>query len=289
MTAQATGPGRHHARLLLCWGCVPNAGLPELVSLASCHGFGEISITLGHYRRTRASGWSDASLRRLLADGGVSVGIIDPLLSALPGMPMPAEVNEAYRELFGYQLADCLGAAAALGSRTLNMAHFLGRPTALNCLADGVATTAAAAAQWGVQVSLEFIPDTGVPDLRTARDVIARAGAPANAGLMFDTWHFMRSDGRVEELDDLSAHEVLELQISDRRAPPPGTPYVPMTDRLAPGDGEAPLMSMLRRIVRCHPSIVTGVEVFTAEATDPDQVVADLSRKTLAVMEALCS
>ena len=55
------------------------------------------------------------------------------------------------------------------------------------------------------------------------------------------------------------------LQISDRREPPPGTPYTPMFGRLLPGEGELPLVALLRELLGREPGLTVGVEVFSEE------------------------
>lgn len=270
--------------LALCWGSIRQADILQLASLASGHGFAEITVTAGQYRRVRDAGYSDTQLRDMLNAKGVTVSIVDPLMSVLPGVPAIQDVPEALRDGFDYTLDECTATAKALGARTINLAHFLGRPTALRDLADTVAHVASHAAESGLQVSLEFIPGTGVPTLAVAREIVALSGAP-NAGVMFDTWHFLRSGGVQADLDDLKAGEILEIQLSDRRTPVPNEVYVPMTGRLAPGEGEAPLVGIIRAIYALSPNLVVGVEVFTAEEGDPDRLTHRLATTTRAVLE----
>jgi sugar phosphate isomerase/epimerase len=273
-----------HPAMALCWGSVRQANLLELASLASRHGFAEISITAGQFQTALRAGHSPAGLRDQLADLGVAIGVVDPLISALPGVPAWRDVPAAMREVFRYTLGDCIEAAKAVGARRINLAHFLGQETELHLLAEAVAAVAAAAADAGLGVSLEFIPGTGVPDLAAAREIIARSHA-ANAGIMFDTWHFVRSGGTLSDLDDLGANEIVELQLSDWRQPPPDEIYVPMTGRLAPGAGELPLPQILRKLLKLSPGLVISLEVFRADAADPEPFaghLAVMTRKLLA-------
>lgn len=278
MTAGRPMPGTG-----LCWGSVPGAELLELAEAAARHGFPEVAVTPGQYQR---AGLPDAELRRRLAALGVMVGVVDALMSPLPGIPRPGDVREEWREPFGYSTADCLAAAAGLGARTLNMAHFLGVPAPLDDMAEAVRRVAVAAADRDLAVTLEFIPGTGIPDLATAAIIARRTGQP-NVGVMFDTWHFLRSGGTVADLGTAAADGVLEAQISDRREPPDGAPYVPMTGRLAPGEGEAPLRAIVAALRRAAPRLVLGVEVFTAGSDEVDPTVAHLAHATRSFLAGL--
>ena len=275
--------------MALCWGSVRQASLLELASLASRHGFAEISITAGQFKTALQAGYSVAGLREQLAGLGITIGVVDPLISALPGVPAWQDVAETMREVFKYTLDDCLAVAKAVGARRINLAHFLGQPTELELLAAATAAIAAAAADAGVGVSLEFIPGTGVPDLATAREIIFRSNA-ANAGIMFDTWHFVRSGGVLSDLDKLRPNEIVELQLSDWRRPPPDEIYVPMTGRLAPGEGELPLPEILRRLFKVSPGLVAGLEVFSVYAADPEPFAGHLAAMTRKLLRnAMCS
>jgi sugar phosphate isomerase/epimerase len=267
----------------LCWGSAPQAELLELAEVGARHGFRELSVTPGQYLR---AGLPDAQLRARLADRAVTVGVIDALMSVLPGTPAPQDVRPQWREPFERSLADCLAAAVGLGARTVNMAHFLGVPTPVDDLAAAVRDVADAAAELNLAVSIEFIPGTGIPDLAMAQAVVAATGRP-NVGILFDTWHFFRGGGTLADMAALRPGEVIEAQISDRVEPPDGAPYVPMTGRLPPGEGTAPLAPIVRALRQATPGLVLGVEVFTAEQGAPDAVIAALAATTEAFLEQL--
>lgn len=267
----------------LCWGCVPGTGLPELIGLAARHGFGEISAQPGQYFRARDDGADPAAL---LAAAGVKVGVVDALLSQLPGAPDPADVPRGLRADYAMGLDRCLEAAQALGARALNVAHYLGSPADPGEMAAAVREAAEAAAGVGVAVVLEFIPGTGIPDLATALDLARRVDLP-NAGVLFDTWHFLRCGGAVGEIARLAEAPVVEVQISGRRTPAPGEPYVPMKGRLAPGEGDAPLAEIVRAVRAAVPGAVLSLEVFPDSVGDPDAAVGRLASATAEFLETV--
>lgn len=271
----------------LCWGCVPGLDLFEVAGLASRHGFGEISVRPRQYFRAVRE---DPAWRDRLDDAGVRVGVLDALLSDLPGSPDPADVPEGLRADYAVGLDEALEAAEALGARSLNVAHYLGTPADPGDMAAAVARIADTAAPLGVSAVLEFIPGTGIPDLATALDIAARADRP-NAGVLFDTWHFLRSGGALAEIDEgidaLAACRVVEAQISDRRTPAPGEAYRPMAGRLPPGDGQAPLAAIIRALRTAVPDVVLGLEVFPDELGDPDGTVEHLAETTRAFLRGI--
>ena len=216
------------AAICLCWGSLPNLGFDELAYVAGHNGYREISITAGHYQRARAHGRSDLELQRTLARNGVEVGVIDPLIGPLPGTPAAQEVRPEWRHFFEYEYIDCLTAATAVGARTINVAHFLGDPTTpLDDLASTISEIAHKAETNGLQISVEFIPGTGISDFARAFEIVARVGSP-NVGIMLDTWHFARSGGTTDQLRGNAGSSVIEVQLSDLRQTNSDRPYKPI-------------------------------------------------------------
>jgi sugar phosphate isomerase/epimerase len=70
--------------IALCWGTAIGTPLEPLIEAAGAAGLGAVTLTAGMYEASRAAGQSDAALRGLLAQHGVRVYAIDPLISVLP-------------------------------------------------------------------------------------------------------------------------------------------------------------------------------------------------------------
>jgi sugar phosphate isomerase/epimerase len=136
-----------------------------------------------------------------------------------------------------------------------------------------------------VALTLEFLPESAIPDLATAERIVTAIGAP-NLGLMFDTWHYARSGGTLEQLAALPKGLITGVQISDRRPPAPGAVYTPMGGRLLPGEGELPLVEWLAVILRRDPQLTVGVEVFSDElnALRPEEAAGRVAETTRAVL-----
>jgi sugar phosphate isomerase/epimerase len=109
-----------------------------------------------------------------------------------------------------------------------------------------------------------------------------------NLTALLDTWHFARSGGTLTQLGAVPKGLIGGLQISDRREPPPGTAYTPMGGRLLPGEGEIPLVSLLRGLLAREPGLTVAVEVFSDElrALPAHEIAARVASSTRAVLAA---
>ena len=272
--------------IALCWGTLIGTPLEPLIEAAGSAALGAITLTAGMYEASRDAGVSDAQLRRRLAVNGVKVHAIDPLIGALPGTPRPADVPAENRAYFEFTEERCYRAAEALEAETINLAHFGGGAVAEQDFVDCLGPLAQRARSHGLRLTLEFLPESAIPDLASAQRIVTAVGA-ANLGVMLDTWHFARTHGTGEQLRGVPRGLISGLQISDRREPPPGTPYAPMFGRLLPGDGELPLVPLLRDLLGREPGLTVGVEVFSEElkALAPQEAAARVASSTLKVLK----
>ncbi len=111
---------------------------------------------------------------------------------------------------------------------------------------------------------IEFLPGTGIADLATGLAVV-RAAGEANGAVLFDSWHFARSGGKLEEIDADAARWIGALQLSARTPHQDLVPYVPMTGRKIPGRGALPLARMIAPVLAAHPELPVGVEILSDE------------------------
>ena len=249
-------------QLELCWGTVERASLIELLGAADRAGYGSVTVTPRSY--LQLSGRDTRSVRSFLADRPLRVHVVDAILGGLPGSPRAEQVEPRFRPLFEYSSAQCFDVAGHLNAAAVNVAHFLGAAVGLDALSDAVAGLAAEARSRGVLITVECIPGTGIPSLSAAHRIAAAAGSDV-VSVMLDTWHHARSGGGVGDIRQLPPGAIGGLQLSDRRAPPPGTPYRAMEDRLLPGRGELPLAELLSAALGNSPDVPVGVEVFSSE------------------------
>ena len=274
--------------IALCWGTAIGTALEPLIEAAGSAGLGAVTLTAGMYEASRARGMSDAQLRRLLNEHGVKVHAIDPLIGVLPGTPRPQDVPAENRAYFEFTEERCYQAAQALEAETINLAHFGGGAVPEQAFVDCLGPLAERAGRRGVRLTLEFLPESAIPDLAAAQRIVMAVGS-GNLGMMLDTWHFARTGGTPAQLAAVPEGLIGGLQISDRREPPPGTAYTPMGGRLLPGEGEIPLVALLKVLLAREPALTVGVEVFSDElkALSAHEIAARVASSTRAVLSAL--
>ena len=216
------------------------ATLPELALAAADAGFAAVTLTPQVFVR---SGGDAADLRRQVDDAGVRVTFVDGLCTALPGTNLPPGEPT---------IDDCIHIAHATGAGAINLVHTTGVPTPVAELADAFGRACDRAAAEDLRLAIEFLPDTGIPDLPTAAAIVRAAGA-ANGSVLLDTWHFARGGGTLADLDADAAALVGGLQISDRSPEQDAEPYVPRRGRKLPGDGSLPLREIVDRVLHARP------------------------------------
>jgi sugar phosphate isomerase/epimerase len=266
------------------------APLEELIAAASGAQLGAITLTQRMYAASLARGRSDAELKRRLRSGGVRVHAIDPLIGVLPGTPRPEDVPAENRAYFEISEEECYRAAEALEAETINLAHFGGAAVDEQAFIDCLGPLAGRARRHGVRLTLEFLPESAIPDLSTAARIVRAVAAP-NLGVMFDTWHFARTGGTLAQLRELPPGVITGLQISDRVPPAPGTVYAPMSGRLLPGEGELPLTDILSILLKAEPGLTVGVEVFSEalKRLSPAEVARQVRDSAAAVLSRVAA
>jgi sugar phosphate isomerase/epimerase len=248
----------------LCWGTVSPATLVETIEAAARHGFPTITVDPVLYYDSLKAGVDAASLRRRLSDAGVQVRVIDGIWAGIPGLPESGATLVNGNLMHRFDATQCTEVADALGAPFISFGHFMGDPVPRAALAEGVGAACRAAASRGVSIVLEFIVESGMPSIAEAQAVAVECGEP-NCGLLVDSWHWSRTEATLDDIRALPPGAVLAAQLNDRVPPPPGTPYVPMSGRLLPGDGELPLAGIVAAVLANNPEVSFEVEVFNAE------------------------
>lgn len=115
-------------------------------------------------------------------------------------------------------------------------------------------------------IGLEPMPYSGVPDLKTAWEVVHKSGAD-NAYMILDTWHWVRADQPYDLLTKEMAKKVISIQINDAHERPYAKSILrdeSMHDRLAPGKGVKDTAGFVKMIkdAGVEPKVV-GVEVIS--------------------------
>jgi sugar phosphate isomerase/epimerase len=243
-------------QLVLCAGTLRAASLAEKCAAAVAGGFGALTLWPSDVARARREGLGLADIRRMIADHGLVVADLDPLLRWLPGEEIPRGVEAASEAEF-YAIAE------GVGGRSLNVAQGFGAQVDLDRAAEALAGVCDRAREHGLLVTLEYLPWSGIPDAATALAIVERSGR-ANATLMLDTWHTFRGPTNEDQLRRLSAARIGSVQINDAPAESPGNLVTETLEaRLLPGEGAIPLVRWLRILDQIGCTAPVGVEVFS--------------------------
>lgn len=126
------------------------------------------------------------------------------------------------------------------------------------------------AAQYGLQVGLEFAIYTGVHTLAHAARIVAKSKRP-NASVLVDALHFSRSGGMPAAIATVDPSLFRYAQICDASAEMPGPRDTPnlireaRTGRLLPGEGVLPLRDLVAALPAGLPLAVEAPCRATAE------------------------
>jgi sugar phosphate isomerase/epimerase len=270
--------------LELCYLTLRSPPLAAYLEAAAGAGFDTVTMSPA---MAEDAGWPRRGGRETaerVAAAGLRVSVVDPLVAGMPGVVPRPEADPAHLRMLEYSARECLELAAELGA-IVNAAHVFGTSaTPVTQLTDAVGSFAGLAEAAGVGLAIEFVPGTGIPDLATATAIVTAVGT-GRAGIMFDTWHFYRSGGTLEDLAAVPAEHIVAINLSDATAADLGGGHVPGTSRRLPGDGDLPLAQMLTLLLAGRPGLRAAVEAPTAELRGlPLPQAALLARQALSAL-----
>ena len=195
----------------------------------------------------------------MLSDRGLRAGALEAALAWSKG-PGSDNVLEAEQVV---AMSEALGAKALL---TVVLEEEFDRGAAV----EGLAQLCDLVAPAGVQVCLEWLPWTAMGTIATAVDLMVACGAP-NAGLTFDTWHWMRQPGGpdLDTLATVDGSRICYLQLCDVAPVAADDVFAEaMTARQLLGDGIVDLAGVfdLLDTKGAHPYVAT--EIFNTAILD---------------------
>jgi sugar phosphate isomerase/epimerase len=228
----------------------------ERVAAASAAGFDAASVSLFEAVEAQEQGLSGGDLRARGRDEGVELSILDGLTGWLPSRPgrppHRIDVDEAMRLVDTWQAESVTALVRATDLPT-------------EALVEHFARLCDRAAEHGARIHLEFAPRSGVPDLASAWRIVSDAGRP-NGGMVFDTWHFFRSDPDFELLATVPGNRIFVVQVSDAAAEMVGDVIEDTTHRRRlPGDGSFDLVRVLDVLERIGALRSVGPEILSDE------------------------
>jgi sugar phosphate isomerase/epimerase len=240
--------------------------LPEFIDTAGAAGFRRITVRPYAFARALDEGWTEERLRDRLDRYGMTVTMVDALTSALPGVPDAADLDPAVRARLPTEVVDppgediCVRTATALGAPILNVTHYMGSRRPVEELGSALAAVCLRCAPLGVSVCVEFIPESGIPDLQTARSVVEACGRP-NCAILLDVFHLDRSGGTADDIRRLPSNSLAGIQVSDRSRKNDGIAHIPLSGRRLPGDGDLPLGELVTAALTNSPGATLDIEV----------------------------
>jgi sugar phosphate isomerase/epimerase len=266
--------------LVLCAGTLASTPLLERVSAAADAGFRGVSLFLDDLTRARSEGHADADVRAALADGGLLVAELDPLLDWAQASEADAQATRRGEGFLAYGEPDFYAAAEAVGARSINAPLFAPKPMPEERLVECFAGLCDRAAEHGLLVHIEFMPFSQIRDVEVALRIVEGADRE-NGGLMFDVWHHFRGGGSDDVLRR-AAPRVMATQLDDAPREPKGTLFEEtLHHRLFPGEGDADVPGLIRILDEGGCQAPIGVEVFSDEvADDPPAVIAKRAAET---------
>lgn len=250
--------------LVMPFANVRHLDFADKVKAAQFAGFNALTVQPHEARRVIRSGTSAADMIRIAADHDVTIVRVDPLTNWNPDW-LPANMGPDYIAEFDIPDREFFELCATLDCRFASInASFAKDFLPFERMVEYFAKCCAMGAEYGVTCDLENLPMWGVDTLQLAWDIVRESGA-ANAGIVFDTLHFMRSEPDLAVLASIPGDRINTVQVNDGpiTLPTGMTLEVNCFDRLWPGEGEFPLIEILQTLARTGGLHQVAPEVFS--------------------------
>jgi 4-hydroxyphenylpyruvate dioxygenase len=269
--------------LVLYAGCLPAVPFRQFVDAAASASFTAVTLWPLMYRRALSrEGLTPADMRAAADDASVGVSCLEGCGDWLP-LSGEAPRNNIFR--VEWSRDDFFRVALELGADTVVASDMTGGAFTHQQAVDGFGRLCEDAAQHGLQVALEFISFSGIPDVASAWDIVRDAAAP-NARLVFDVCHYRRGGSSAEQLALVPPHLISDVQVADGAAvAPPDLMDEAMFHRALPGHGAFGVAEVMRSLTAAGVSARVGPELYLAEGTDaPGPTAVELMNATTAVL-----
>ena len=178
-------------KLVLCNAALVGGSLevtPEqlktIVDATAEAGFRGVSLWAFHHLAAVEAGANPEQVRAWHRDRGLSVPIVESLLGWEGGDKAAIDA----------QCIPTLDVATFYGAT--NVAGVVMSPSleSMDAAAEGLGYVSKLAADRGLDICIEWLPWTGLPDIKSIWKLIQSVGAD-NVGIVFDTWHWLRQPG----------------------------------------------------------------------------------------------
>jgi sugar phosphate isomerase/epimerase len=218
--------------------------------------------------------------RRLMGDLGLT-----PVSAAavLPDLWIPGPARVASLEAWRRRCDQF----ASLGLEKVYSPAITNRPVTADDFAatpDAIREAGGIAGEFNLTAMIEFLrTSTHLATLTSALSMI-RAAAHPNVRPMLDFFHFWSGLSKFEDLDLLEPGELAHAHFQDLLDTP--RELINNDSRLIPGDGIAPVVRIIEKLVEKRYTGALSVELFRAEYVrgDPFEVGTEIREKCEAVM-----
>lgn len=238
--------------------------LKTIIDATADAGFRGASLWAFHHMSALVDGASSDQIRGWHSDRGISVPIVESLIGWETGDL--AAIERQCAPIFNVAtLYDAKRVAAVVLAPEINF----------DAATTGLAELARMAGERGLEVCIEWLPWTGLPDLKSAWRLVQDAGAE-NLGLVVDAWHWLRQPGGPDEatLRAIPGDRIHCVQLDDTTAVGTGDDPMmeSMTNRLLPGEGDVDWPALLGILDEIGADPIWAPEVFNIQLLDEGPV-----------------
>ena len=112
---------------------------------------------------------------------------------------------------------------------------------------------------------------------------LCREAAHPSFGVLFDCYHFWSGPSKMEDMEQIRPGEVVHAHLND--TPDMTWELLNLQSRVVPGDGVAPLVKILRKLVQKGYAGPISVELFLPkyQQADPFELAEEIRSKSEAI------
>lgn len=252
--------------------------LKTIVDASADAGFTGVSLWAFHHLSAVGAGTSSEVVRAWHTDRGLSVPIVESLIGWETGNL--AAIEE--------QCGPTFEVAAYYGAKTV-AGVVMGTEINFAAAATGLAKLAQMADERGLGVCIEWLPWSGLPDLKSAWKLVQDVGAE-NVGLVLDSWHWLRQPGGPDEatLRAIPGDRIHCVQLDDTTFVGSGDDPMmeSMTNRSLPGEGDVDWPALLSILEDIGADPIWAPEVFNVQLLEegPLEMARQIRRATYEVL-----
>jgi sugar phosphate isomerase/epimerase len=252
--------------------------LKAIVDASADAGFEGVSLWAFHHLAVVGAGTSSEVVRAWHVDRGLSVPIVESLIGWETGDLRAIE----------QQCGPTFEVAAYYGAKTV-AAVVMAAEIEFDAAARGLAKLAEMADERGLGVCIEWLPWSGLPDLKSAWKLVQDVGAE-NVGLVLDSWHWLRQPGGPDEatLRSIPGDRIHCVQLDDTTLVGSGEDPMmeSMTNRRLPGEGDVDWPSLLSVLEEIGADPIWAPEVFNVQLLEqgPLEMARQIRRATCEVL-----